>query len=78
MAQWFAYLLPDPAGPGLIPSFPDIFSEEKIGSAAKVNQQRCFEESGQWLENVDQTHLELSGKLVVLQKRCQRLVGDIY
>ena len=26
---------------------------------------RCFEESGQWLENVDQTHLvQASGKLV--------------
>ena len=33
---------------------------------AKVNQWRCFEESDQWLENVDQTHLALaSGKLVV-------------
>ena len=38
MAHWFAYLLPDPAGTGLIPSIPDTFSEEKIGSAAKVKR----------------------------------------
>ena len=25
--------------------------------ANKVNQRRCLEESGQWLENADQTHL---------------------
>ena len=38
-----------------------------------MNQQRCFEESGQWLENVDGTHLVLaSGKLdpkVYLKKK---------
>ena len=34
----------------------------------EVNQRRSLEESGQWLENVDRTHLILvSGKLV-LQK----------
>ena len=32
---------------------------------AEVNPRRCLEESEQWLENVDQTHLILaSGKLV--------------
>ena len=28
--QWIAYLLPDPAAPGLIPSVPKIFGEEKL------------------------------------------------
>ena len=33
---------------------------------AEVNQRCCFEEMGQWLENVDQSHLPLtSGKLVL-------------
>ena len=35
--------------------------EEKIADAAKVNQWDCLEESGQWLENVDRTHLVLVG-----------------
>ena len=30
VAQWLAYLLPDPGALGSIPSFPDIVSEEKI------------------------------------------------
>ena len=42
-----------------------IFSEEKIVEDAKVNQRVCIDESGQCLENIDQTHLVLaSGKLV--------------
>ena len=42
---------------------------EKIVDVAEVNQQRCLEESGQWLKNVDRTHLLLaSGKLVVQKK----------
>ena len=33
---------------------------------ADVGQRRCLAKSGQWLENVDQTHLALvSGKLVL-------------
>ena len=37
-----------------------------MADAALVNQRCCLEKSGQWLENVDQTHLVLaSGKLVV-------------
>ena len=47
MAQWLAYLLPDPAGLGLILSITDIFDEEKMPSAALRN----------WLENVDKTYL---------------------
>ena len=53
------------------PSYPQFDSQHsrkffrgKIINVAQVNQQRCLEESGQWLENVDQTHLVLgSGKL---------------
>ena len=48
-----------PAAPGSIPSV----------AVAEVNQWRWLEESGQWLENVDRTHLGLaSGKLVLQQK----------
>ena len=56
MSQWIAYLLPDPAAPGSIPSVPDV---------AEGNQQRCSEESEQWLENVERNHLVLaSGELL--------------
>ena len=30
----------------------------------------CLEESGQWLENVDQTHLVMASGKLVLQKHC--------
>ena len=68
-AQWLSYLLPDPAATSLIPSIPDIFSEEKIVDVAEAYQRRCLEESGQWLENVDQTHLVVASGKPVLQKR---------
>ena len=56
----------DPAAPGSIPCIPKKFSLEKIANVAEVNHQHCLEESGQWLENVDQTHLVMaSGKLVL-------------
>ena len=61
-------MLPDPAAPNLIPSILEIFSEEKIVDVAEVNQQRCLEESGQWLENVDRTHPPLASGKPVLQK----------
>ena len=35
-----AYLLLYPAAPGLNPSIPEIFSDEKIFDVAEVNQQR--------------------------------------
>ena len=64
IAQWLAYLLPDPADRGLIPSVPKKIKRKKFINVAEINQQRCLEESGQWLENVDQIHLVLaSGKL---------------
>ena len=59
-------MLLDPAALSLIPSIPKKNSEEKIVDIAEVNQWPCLEESGQWLENVDQTHLVVaSGKLVL-------------
>ena len=53
IAQWLAYLLSDPATLGLIPCVPENVSKEKIINIAQVNQRLWFEESGQWLENVD-------------------------
>ena len=58
IAQWLAYLRPDPAAPGSIP---------RLG-LAEVNQQQWLDESGQCLENVDRTHLALASGKPVLQK----------
>ena len=55
------------AAPGSIPSIPATFSEEDIVDVADVNQWHCIEESGQWLENVDQTHLVLAKSKLVLE-----------
>ena len=38
-------------------------------SNVEVDQQRWLEESGQWLENVDRTHLVLASGKPVLQKK---------
>ena len=51
------------------PVFSKFFSEEKIIDVAKVNQRRWLEESGQWLENIDPTHLVLASGKPVLQKK---------
>ena len=56
LAQLLAYLIPDLAAPGSIPSVPKKFQRKKIVDVGEVNQQRSSEESGEWLENVDQTH----------------------
>ena len=55
IAQWLAYLLPDPAALGLISCILNLFYEEFF-DVAEVNQCRFLEEGGQWLENVNQTH----------------------
>ena len=68
LTQWLAHLLPDPAAPALIPNVPKKNSEENFVNVAEVNQWRCLEQSGQWLENVDWTHLALASGKVVLQK----------
>ena len=58
----------DPAALGSIPSVPEKISEEKIIDVAEVNQRPSIEESTQWLENVDGTHLVLASGKLVLQK----------
>ena len=59
-------MLLDPAAAGLSPSIPEYFSQGKFFDGAEVKQRPCIEESGQSLENVNQTHLiQASGKLVL-------------
>ena len=43
----------------------------KIIDVAEDNQRPWLEESGQWLENVDRTHLDLASGKPVLQKPCR-------
>ena len=50
------------------PRIPRILAEEKIVDVAEVNQWRCLEESREWIENVDQTHLVLASDKLVLHK----------
>ena len=57
-----------PVAPGLIPSVPKKISEVKFFEVAEVNQRRWLEESGQCLENVDWTHLDLANDKPVLEK----------
>ena len=54
---------------GLIPRVPEKNFRGKIIDVAEVNQQHWIEERGQWLENVDRTHLVLSSGKPVLQKK---------
>ena len=50
--------------PGFDSQCAQKISEENINNIAEVNKWPWLEERVQWLENVDQTHLELtSGKL---------------
>ena len=54
----------------LFPAFPR-FLEEIFFAIAEDNQRRWLEESIQWLENDDRTHLVLtSGKLVLKKFKC--------
>ena len=58
-----------PSCPGFnVTAFPIFFQKFFFVNVAEVNQWRCLEESGQLLENVDQTHLVLSSGRLVLQK----------
>ena len=55
--------------PGLYPSIPNFLRGKNIGYVAEANQQHCLEESEQWLESVDRTHLLLArGKLAPLKR----------
>ena len=56
------------------PAFPKFFQKGKIIDVAQVNQRRWLEESGQWLENVDRTHLVLATGKPVLQKNVLSVV----
>ena len=48
--------------------YASITELRPIVDVVEVNQRGCLEESEQWSENVDQTHLVLaSGKLVLKQ-----------
>ena len=47
IAHMLAYLLPNLAARGSIPSTPVIFSEEKVVVVDEVNHQCCFVKSGQ-------------------------------
>ena len=61
----------DPADVDLIPNIPDKISEEKNKSNnAEVNHWHWFEESVQWLKNVDRINLVLASGKPVLQKIC--------
>ena len=51
------------------PRFDTTVFEHKIVNVVEVNQRLCLEESGQWLENIDQTHLVLAGGKLVQQKK---------
>ena len=54
-------MLPDPTAQ----HSRKVFRRKKNIAAVDVNQQHWVEESGQWLENADKTHLVLaSGKPV--------------
>ena len=54
-----------PAAPGYIPSFPQKIQVETISMWL-----RCWlEKSGQWLGNVDRTHLVMTSGKLVLQKK---------
>ena len=56
-----------PAAPGSQHS--RFFFSGKIIDVAEVDQLPWLEESGQWLKNVDRTHLVLARGKTVLQKR---------
>ena len=77
IAQWLAYLLPNSAAPGLIHNVPK-FLDEKIVDGDEINQCRCLEESEQWLENVDWTHLVLASGKLVLSKELFRIQTKNY
>ena len=52
----------------MIPSYTEMFTEEKIVDTAKVNPQCCLEENDMLLESVDSTHQVLASCKLVLQK----------
>ena len=65
-----------PSLPGFNSQHSQKFSRGKIVAVAEVNQRRCLEESGLWLENVDRTHLVLASTKPVLQKSFLELLSN--
>ena len=61
-------LASDPPALGSISNIPQKIYRGKIVYVAEVNQRRCQEERGLWLENVDRTHLVLAGGKLERQK----------
>ena len=57
-----------PAAAGSNPCIHKKNSDVNVFYVAEVDQQRWLEESGQWLEIVDRTHLVLASGKPVLQK----------
>ena len=55
-----SYLLLDLAALGLNPCILQKNFSEKNVDVAEVNQWHCLEESRQWLENADPTHLVMA------------------
>ena len=71
MAQWLAYLLPDPSAPGFDSQHSRYIFRGKNVKVAEDNRRRCLEASEQWLGNIDRSYLVLaSGKLVIEKKYC--------
>ena len=58
-----------PSGQGFDSQHARYFSEEKNIDGALVKQWQWLEEKGQWLENVDRTHLVLGSGKPVLPKK---------
>ena len=50
MTQWLAYLLLDPAAPGLIPSVHNFFSDENIVNVAESNKRGAWRKVGSGLK----------------------------
>ena len=61
-------MLLTPAAPGSILVFPKKF-RGKIIHVSVVNQRLRLKESGQWVGNVDQTHLVMAIGKTVLEKK---------
>ena len=66
IAQWLAFMLPDPAALGLTNIIHKKISEERNVHFAEVYQWCCLDESGLWLEIFYRTHISLTiGKLAL-------------
>ena len=74
IAQWLEFLLRTQL-PWV--RFPKKFLEEKNVDVAKVYQWFCSEESGLWLEIVDQTPLVLTSDKLVPPKKFESFLQQL-